>query len=62
VFGHTHVERFVNFRGGGTYMNTGDCLRRKMYASIDTRTGHCSLRHFRGPAVPAEDRAHSWSF
>jgi hypothetical protein len=29
VFGHTHVERFVNFRGGGTYINTGDCLHRK---------------------------------
>jgi len=62
VFGHTHVERLVNFRGGGTYINTGDCLRRKMYASIDTRTGNCSLRHFRGSAVPTEERAHSRSF
>lgn len=58
VFGHTHVERFVSFTGGGTYINTGDCLHRKMYASIDTSTRHCSLRHFRGPAVPAEEMLH----
>lgn len=54
VFGHTHVERHVLMRGGGTYINTGDCLKRRMYCSIDLKRRRCELREFRGRHVPVE--------
>lgn len=54
VFGHTHVERHVEFREGGTYLNTGDCIRRRLYASIDLARRACELREFGGGPVPVE--------
>jgi UDP-2,3-diacylglucosamine pyrophosphatase LpxH len=54
VFGHTHVERHVEFRGGGTYINTGDCVRRRMYASLDLDRRQCHLLEFPGRRVPPE--------
>jgi UDP-2,3-diacylglucosamine pyrophosphatase LpxH len=54
VFGHTHVERHVEFRGGGTYINTGDCVRRRMYASLDLERRQCRLLEFPGRRVPPE--------
>jgi UDP-2,3-diacylglucosamine pyrophosphatase LpxH len=54
VFGHTHVERHVEFRGGGTYINTGDCVRRRMYASLDLARRECRLVEFPDRRVPAE--------
>jgi predicted phosphodiesterase len=57
VFGHTHVERHVEFRGGGTYINTGDCVRRRMYASLDLERRQCQLLEFPGRRVPPEREA-----
>jgi len=54
VFGHTHVERHVELRGGGTYINTGDCVRRRMYASLDLERRQCHLLEFPGRRVPPE--------
>jgi predicted phosphodiesterase len=54
VFGHTHVERHVELRGGGIYINTGDCIRRRMYASLDLARRECRLLEFGGGVVPAE--------
>jgi len=54
VFGHTHVERHVELRGGGTYINTGDCVRRRMYASLDLERRQCHLLEFPGRCVPPE--------
>ena len=54
VFGHTHVERHVELRGGGTYINTGDCVRRRMYASLDLRRRECRLLEFPGRCLPPE--------
>src|SRR5262249_46873127 len=56
VFGHTHVERHVELRGGGTYINTGDCLRRRMYASLDLERRECRLVEFPGrPTSPGPE-------
>src|SRR5262245_66410288 len=52
VFGHTHVERHVEFPGGGTYINTGDCVRRRIYASLDLERRECQLCEFPGRRVP----------
>ena len=57
VFGHTHVERHVELRGGGTYINTGDCVRRRMYASLDLERRECRLVEYPGRRVPAEREA-----
>jgi len=57
VFGHTHVERHVELRGGGTYINTGDCVRRRMYASLDLERRQCQLLEFPGRRVPPEREA-----
>jgi len=57
VFGHTHVERHVEFGGGGTYINTGDCVRRRMYASIDLERRKCRLLEFPGRRVPVDREA-----
>jgi predicted phosphodiesterase len=54
VFGHTHVARHVEFRGGGVYLNTGDCMRRRMYASLDLERRECRLFEFPGRQVPLE--------
>jgi len=54
VFGHTHVEPHVLMRGGGTYINTGDCVQRRMYCSIDLKMRRCGLREFRVRRVPVE--------
>jgi UDP-2,3-diacylglucosamine pyrophosphatase LpxH len=54
VFGHTHVERHVEFRDGGTYINTGDCVRRRMYASLDLEHRQCHVLEFPGRRVPRE--------
>jgi len=54
VFGHTHVERHVELRGGGTYINTGDCVRRRMYASLDIDRRECQLLEFPHRRVPVE--------
>lgn len=45
VMGHTHVEKQVNLEGG-VYFNTGDCLARLMYLSIDTMSGTSELHTF----------------
>ncbi len=47
VMGHTHVERNLKL-DGGRYINTGDCVQRKMYLSIDTETGVVELK-YHGP-------------
>ena len=57
VFGHTHVARHVELRGGGVYINTGDCLRRRMYASLDLARRQCQLFEFPGRRVPTEREA-----
>jgi UDP-2,3-diacylglucosamine pyrophosphatase LpxH len=57
VFGHTHVERHVEFGGDGTYINTGDCVQRRMYASIDLERRECRLLEFPGRRVPVEREA-----
>ena len=57
VFGHTHVERHVEFRDGGVYINTGDCVRRRMYASLDLARRECRLFEFPGRRVPVEREA-----
>jgi UDP-2,3-diacylglucosamine pyrophosphatase LpxH len=57
VFGHTHVERHIEFRGGGTYINTGDCVRRRLYASLDLDRRQCHLLEFPGRRVPPEREA-----
>ncbi|MBA0084074.1 MAG: metallophosphoesterase family protein, partial [Acidobacteria bacterium Pan2503] len=57
VFGHTHVERHVELRGGGTYINTGDCVRRRMYASLDLDRRECQLLEFPRRRVPVEREA-----
>lgn len=54
VFGHTHVERHVELREGGTYINTGDCVRRRMYASLDLERRECALFEFPGQRVATE--------
>ena len=54
VFGHTHVARHVEFRRGGTYINTGDCVRRRMYASLDLERRECQLLEFPARRVPVE--------
>ena len=54
VFGHTHVERHVQLRGGGTYINTGDCVRRRMYASLDLDRRECRLVEYPDRRVEAE--------
>lgn len=54
VFGHTHVARHVEFRGGGVYINTGDCVQRRMYASLDLERRECRLFEFPGRRVPVE--------
>ena len=57
VFGHTHVERHVELRGGGIYINTGDCVRRRMYASLDLESRECQLLEFPHRRVPVEREA-----
>ena len=57
VFGHTHVERHVELRGGGTYINTGDCVRRRMYASLDLARRECRLLEFPERPVDPEREA-----
>jgi UDP-2,3-diacylglucosamine pyrophosphatase LpxH len=57
VFGHTHVARHVELRGGGIYINTGDCVRRRMYASLDLERRQCHLLEFPGGRVPTEREA-----
>jgi UDP-2,3-diacylglucosamine pyrophosphatase LpxH len=61
VFGHTHVPRHVELREGGTYINTGDCVRRRMYASLDLERRECQLFQFPGRRVATEreDDGHS---
>jgi UDP-2,3-diacylglucosamine pyrophosphatase LpxH len=54
VFGHTHVARHVELRGGGTYINTGDCVRRRMYACLDLERHECRLFEFPGRRVVTE--------
>jgi UDP-2,3-diacylglucosamine pyrophosphatase LpxH len=54
IFGHTHVARHVELRGGGTYINTGDCIRRRIYASLDLERRECRLFEFPGRLIPAE--------
>jgi UDP-2,3-diacylglucosamine pyrophosphatase LpxH len=54
VFGHTHVARHVELREGGTYINTGDCVRRRMYASLDLERRECRLFEFPGRCVATE--------
>jgi UDP-2,3-diacylglucosamine pyrophosphatase LpxH len=54
VFGHTHVARHVRLRGGGTYINTGDCVRRRVYASLDLERRECRLFEFPGRCVTVE--------
>jgi UDP-2,3-diacylglucosamine pyrophosphatase LpxH len=46
VMGHTHVERDLELESG-RYINTGDCLARKMYLSVDTKTGNAELKNHR---------------
>ncbi len=57
VFGHTHVARHVEFRGGGTYINTGDCVRRRLYASLDLERRQCRVLAFPGGPIPVEREA-----
>lgn len=57
VFGHTHVARHVELRGGGTYINTGDCVRRRIYASLDLERRECRLFEFPGSRLPTEREA-----
>ena len=57
VFGHTHGERHVELRGGGTYINTGDCVRRRIYASLDLDRRECHLVEYPGRRVPVEREA-----
>ena len=54
VFGHTHVARHVELRQGGTYVNTGDCVRRRIYASLDLERRECRLFEFPGRRVTTE--------
>lgn len=54
IFGHTHLERHIEFPGGGTYINSGDCLTRKMYVSIDTVAKNCEVRYFQGARLEVE--------
>ena len=57
VFGHTHLEHHVEFRGGGTYLNTGDCVRRRLYASLDLERRQCRVLAFPGGPIPVEREA-----
>ncbi|MBE7411084.1 MAG: UDP-2,3-diacylglucosamine diphosphatase [Leptospiraceae bacterium] len=50
VMGHTHVEKIVSF-GNGKYINSGDCLTRKMFVAIDTNTKKTTLNYFLGGKV-----------
>jgi hypothetical protein len=50
VSGHTHV---------GTYLDTGDGIRRRLCATLDLDRRECQLREFRGRRVPVE-REEPW--
>ena len=46
VIAHTHNEKYVVFENGGIYMNSGDCMNRKMYISLDTAKREYSINYW----------------
>jgi len=51
IMGHTHHETYIEFSNGGLYINSGDCLSRKMYISLDTGNKEYSLVYWKNGRI-----------